>query len=72
MSDLELKRRFVRELGFFLGGKMQAAMSIGIGLGREEAKRWAELRNATPLRGYVSGEDAERQLAEWLGIPLEG
>lgn len=44
----------------------QARMSIKLGMGSPEAQAWAEIRNATPLFGYPTVEEAEKTLLAWL------
>lgn len=63
------KAHFVRALAEYFCGD-QARMSILLEMRRPEALAWAKLRGATPLSGWASVEQAEQQLAEWLGIPL--
>lgn len=65
-----MKRQFVRELAAYLAGRSAVAMSIKLqtGISRLEAEQWARLRDATPLFGYPSEAEAERLLADWLGI----
>jgi hypothetical protein len=59
------KKRFMHELAVFLVAE-QASDSIGLQMGRPFAKRWAALRNATPLFGYPTVKEAEKELSEWL------
>jgi len=63
-----LKELFVRELAKYLC-EGQAGKSIKLEMGQPEAKQWAALRGTTPLVGYPTVEEAEKRLAEWLGIP---
>jgi len=58
---------FVRALARYLVAD-QAGQSIGLQLGNPAAKEWAKLRGTTPLFGYPTVEEAERQLADWLGL----
>jgi hypothetical protein len=66
MTRDELKAKFVRRLAEYLGGTNQAHMSILLEMGHREAKTWAQLRNLTPLHGYPTVEEAEKELTEWL------
>lgn len=61
----ERKKQFIHELAVFLVGN-QARKSIELEMGKESAKEWARLRNATPLFGYPTVEEAEAQLSEFL------
>jgi hypothetical protein len=58
---------FVRRLAVYLADK-QALRSIALERGEQHAKEWAELRSLTPLFGYPTVDEAEQQLAAWLGI----
>jgi hypothetical protein len=60
------RRAFVRLLAEELAGARSAEMSIRLELGSEDAKRWAKLRDVSPLMGWQNVDEAERQLAEWL------
>jgi len=62
------KAGFVRELAKFLVDG-QAGKSIKLEMGQPEARQWAALRGTTPLMGYPSQAEAEKQLAQWLGFP---
>jgi len=66
----ERKVRFVKELAKFLV-EDQASKSILLEIGNLAAKGWAALRGTTPLMGYPTVQEAERQLADWLDIQLE-
>jgi len=59
------KTAFIRALAKYLTAN-QAAMSIKLQLRSPEALAWATLRHTTPLFGYPSFEEAEKQLREWL------
>ncbi len=59
------KERFIHELAIFLTER-QAKKSIELEMGKEHAAEWAKLRSATPLFGYPSVEEAEKQLTEFL------
>jgi hypothetical protein len=61
------KQKFVRELAEFLAGDA-VEMGIKLKMGRTEAKKWADLRLATPLFGYQTVDEAEAVLREWLGV----
>jgi hypothetical protein len=65
MDKAELKQRFVRELAEYLVAD-QAMRSIELSMQKPEALQWARLRNATPLSGYPTVEEAERLLTEFL------
>lgn len=66
-EKLTLKRAFVRTLAEYLAGD-QAIKSIMLQMGKPDAQQWARLRATTPLFGYPTVDDAEKQLAEWLGV----
>ncbi len=61
------KAAFVRALAVLLVGD-QAMQSMKLEMGDVGAQKWAALRGTTPLMGYPTVEEAEKQLAEWLGI----
>jgi hypothetical protein len=67
MATPTLKQEFVRELAKFLVEK-QAEKSIRLEMGDPNAKQWAALRGKTPLHGYPTVAEAEKQLADWLGV----
>lgn len=80
MENSERKRRFVKALAQFLVG-LQAGKSIALELEQKRidagippivpwAGEWAALRQATPLFGYPTMDEAEEALSEFLGIPL--
>jgi len=56
---------FIRGLAEYLVGD-QAHRSIQLQMGHAEAKKWAALRNLTPLFGYPTVEEAEAKLTTWL------
>lgn len=60
---------FIKALAKFLTDN-ETEMSVKLQLGRDEAKRWRDLRNTTPLIGYYDGEEgrtrAEKELVEFL------
>jgi hypothetical protein len=63
------KIQFIRALAEFLGGTNQARMSIALQLGGEfgkVAKLWSDIRSNTPLFGYLSVDEAEKELKEFL------
>jgi len=59
------REEFIRALAEYLAGNA-AHMSILLEMGRPEAQLWAKLRGATPLRGWQSVEEAEKELSEWF------
>ncbi len=61
------KRDFVKVLAEYLAGD-QARKSIELQMGKESAQEWAKLRNATPLFGWQTVEEAEVALSKFLGI----
>ena len=66
MSDLR-RSAFIKELAIFLAGR-QCEMSVRLEANPEDplAQQWLVLRNRTPLFGYPSAEEAEKQLKEFL------
>ncbi len=62
----EQKHRFVRALASFLAGGA-AMKSIALQMGKQWAQEWAALRQETPLSGWCTIEEAEQQLAQFLG-----
>lgn len=63
----ENQGRFVRALAEYLGGTNQAHMSIGLQMGRPEARMWADIRTNTPLSGYPTVDEAEESLIKFFG-----
>jgi hypothetical protein len=65
----ERQLRFIKALAKFLVSN-ETEMSVKLQLQRDEAKRWRELRNATPLLGYYDDEEgmdrAVKELTEFL------
>lgn len=68
---IEKKARFFKALAQFLAGdqgkksilldpRMSASPAYSL------AREWADLRNASPLRGYGTVEEAEKELTAWL------
>jgi hypothetical protein len=47
-------------------------MSVKLQLGKPESKRWAALRDATPLFGYYPGEEGRKQAEDELTRFLYG
>ena len=62
----ERKQAFIKQLARFLV-ENQVAKSIQLSAGSPLAQEWAALRATTPLFGYVSVEEAEKKLMEFLG-----
>lgn len=56
---------FVKALAQFLVAD-QAKKSMQLALGVEVGHQWRDLRMTTPLAGYPTVQEAEKQLAEWL------
>ena len=69
---LARKAEFIRKLAGYLVGN-QAGKSISLEMEQkrspvvEWAKEWAEVRGASPVFGYLSLEEAEAALWEFLG-----
>lgn len=63
MSDR--KKKFVRALAEYLASDL-AHKSILCQMGKSEGRQWAELWNASPLRGYPTVDEAEKMLTEFL------
>jgi hypothetical protein len=66
------KAEFVKALAEFLVGN-QAGKGIALEVEHRTgggiikwAQEWAKLRNATPLFGYLTVEEAEKELTEFL------
>ncbi len=66
MDRLARKRAFIRALAEYLAGN-QAEMSIRLQLGQRDAVAWAHLRQASPVFGWPTVDEAEAQLMELLG-----
>jgi hypothetical protein len=74
MSRLEKKKKFIHELAVFLvGNEATKSVCLEIELGRKDdrlpkwAHEWSNLRSSTPLSGWMSIEEAEVVLNEFLG-----
>lgn len=65
MAHEEQRKAFIHELAEFLVAN-QVEYSIGLELKQREAQRWAKLRNAAPLYGYLTVEEGEKILTEFL------
>ena len=76
MSELNRirKQEFIRALAKFIAGNA-GAKSIMLEMESKRraddprpalAKEWAELVSASPVRGWVSVEEAEKQLADFF------
>lgn len=55
--------KLLRALARFLTAD-QAAKSIHLEMGQPHAKEWAELRSASPVRGYCNEDEAFAKLRE--------
>ena len=64
------KRAFVKELAKYLV-EDQVKKGILLQMGKEEGTQWAALRSSTPLLGYPTVPEAEKQLQEFLGFDDE-
>lgn len=62
---------FVKALAKFLV-ENEGEMSIGLELGKLEAKRWRDLRSVTPLFGYHPGPDGVERAEKILRVFLWG
>lgn len=65
MYKVEQKKRLIRALAVYLV-ENQVDKSIELQSGKPSAQEWATLRGATPLFGYPTVEEAERELTELL------
>lgn len=61
----EKQQKFIQALAKFLT-ENEAEMSVGLQFRLPEAKRWLELRSATPLSGYYPGEEGRKQAEDEL------
>jgi hypothetical protein len=61
----ERKQAFIKELAKFIAGD-SARKSIELQMGKESAKEWAKLKMASPVFGYATVEEAEKQLTDFL------
>lgn len=64
-NQVNRRTAFIKVLAKYLAGN-QVTKSIQLQAGQQHAKEWAELRNATPLFGYPTIEEAERVLSDFL------
>ena len=65
MNKAQRKTKFIHQLAVYLYGK-QAAKSVQLEMGVESAQEWEALRTETPLFGYLTVKEAEKQLTEFL------
>lgn len=68
MNEPDRKRDFIRALAEYFAGD-SARKSIGLQMGKQWAKEWADLRGATPLLGYQTVDEAEQVLTRFLTQP---
>lgn len=71
----EQRADFIQALAEYLAGPLSVEHSIGLGVPegsriRAHADLWAKMRQATPLFGYPTVEEARGQLAEFLGLQI--
>ena len=59
------KQEFIKELAEYLVGD-EAKRSIQLSMGNKEAEQWAKIRNTTPLFGYMTVEEATKELTDFL------
>lgn len=70
-ASIDRKARFIKSLAQFLAGD-QAKKSILLdprmsgSPGYSLAKEWADLRSWSPVFGWITVEEAEKQLTDWL------
>ena len=69
MNERQVK--FIQALAKFLT-ENEAEMSVKLSVAMPEAKRWAALRDATPLFGYYPGEEGLKQAEDELTRFLYG
>jgi hypothetical protein len=74
MGRVEKKKKFIHELAVFLvNQEASKSVCLEIELARKDdrlpkwAHEWRNLRNSTPLSGWLSIEEAEEILNEFLG-----
>lgn len=65
MTREERKKAFIHELAVFLV-EDQTYNSIQLAVGSKAAQKWAKLRAATPIFGYLTIGEAEEKLTEFL------
>ena len=64
------KENFIHQLAVFLVSD-QEAMSIRLEMGLEDGKHWRDLRATTPLVGWPTVEEAEKQLCAWFDTGVQ-
>ena len=67
----ERQQKFIQALAQFLT-ENEAEMSVKLSLAMPEAKRWAALRDATPLVGWYDKEEGRKQAEDELTRFLYG
>lgn len=65
-AHLEKKQQFIQAIAEYLC-QDSASKSIELEMGRTRAKEWAKVRNASPIFGYATVEEAQKTLAEFFG-----
>lgn len=60
------RKAFIRALAEYLAGTNQVEMSVKLEHGRPDAKLWAEMRSLSPLSGYPTVDEAEKELRKFL------
>lgn len=66
MTRLEKKQQFIKQLAHFLCGKHTAMTSIELEMGKPSAKQWADLRQTTPIFGWLTEKEGEKVLTDFL------
>lgn len=66
----EQRADFLQALAEYLAGPLSVEHSIRLQLSEPHAVLWAKMRQATPLFGYPTVEEARGQLAEFLGLQV--
>ena len=68
MSKANMRQQFIRRLAEYLAGTESVRNSIKLQLNPEDksARDWLELCQLTPLLGYPTIEEAEKELTAFL------
>lgn len=61
-----MTQEFITALAVFLSHD-SGVKSVHLQMGKAYAIEWSRLRNASPIRGYMSVRETEAELARWFG-----
>jgi len=76
LNHEQQRKNFIHELALYLADN-QAAKGIAMQMERPTmpvrwASEWVKVRNASPVFGYPTVEEVEKQLTEFFNKPTDG